>query len=178
MMNMPMLMAVLLTGSAAAVMIVLLRKLSSPHRDQTFNTDWLSRFSIARYRPMQRILAEDDYRFLEAQECYHPSIASNLRRKRAVAFRSYLTCLKADFGRLDSAIRLYMAACSQDRPDLAQAVLKRRLVFAYALTLAEWRLLLFRFGLGTVDIEALIGSLDGMRLQLGQMALARQASIR
>lgn len=175
---MPMLMAVLLAGGGAAVMILLLRRLSSPQRGQTINTDWLSRFSIARYRPMQRILAEDDYRFLEAQEWYHPSIASNLRRKRAAAFRSYLTCLKADFGRLDSAIRLYMAACSQDRPDLAKAVLKRRLVFAYAVTFAEWRLLLFRFGLGTADIEALIGSLDGMRLQLGQMALARQAAMR
>lgn len=177
-MNIPMLMAVLLAGGAAAVMIVQLRKLSSPQRDQTFNTDWLSRFSIARYRPMERILAEDDYRFLEAQESYHPSVASNLRRKRVAAFRSYLTCLKADFGRLDAAIRLYMSACPQDRPDLAQAVVKRRLVFAYAVTLTEWRLLLFRFGLGTVDIQGLLGSLDGMRLQLGQMALARQASMR
>ena len=62
--------------------------------------------------------------------------------------------------------------------DLAKAILKRRLVFAYALTLTESRLLLFRFGLGTMDVQALIGSLDGMRLQLGQMALARQASMR
>lgn len=177
-MNIPILVAVLLAGGGAAVMIVLLRRLSSPRPAHAFNPDWLSRFSIARYRPMERILAEDDYRFLETQESYHPSVASDLRRKRVAAFRSYLACLKADFGRLDAATRLYMSACTQDRPDLAQALLKRRLVFAYAVTLTEWRLLLFRFGLGTVDIQGLLGSLDGMRLQLGQMALARQAALR
>jgi hypothetical protein len=177
-MNIPILVAALIAGGTATVMIVLLRRLSSPQHDQTFNTDWLGRFSISRYRPMERILAEDDYRFLEAQEYYHPSIANNLRRKRVAAFRSYLKCLKADFGRLNTAIRLYMATCPQDRPDLAQAILRRRLVFTYAVTLTEWRLLMFRFGLGTMDVQALIGSLDGMRLQLGQMALARQASMR
>jgi hypothetical protein len=177
-MNIPILVAALLAVGGATVMIVLLRRLSSHQPAQAFNTDWLSRFSIARYRPMERILAEDDYRFLEAQEFYHSSVASDLRRKRVAAFRSYLACLKADFGRLDAATRLYMSACHQDRPDLAQALLKRRLVFAYAVTLTEWRLLLFRFGLGTVDIQGLLGSLDGMRLQLGQMALARQAALR
>jgi hypothetical protein len=177
-MNVPILVMVLLAVGAATVMLVLLRRVWSPRPAQAFNTDWLSRFSIARYRPMQRILAEDDYRFLEAQEFYHPSVASDLRRKRVAAFRSYLTCLKADFGRLDAATRLYLSACPQDRPDLAQALLKRRLVFAYAVTLTEWRLLLFRWGLGTVDIQGLLGSLDGMRLELGQMALARQAAIR
>jgi hypothetical protein len=29
-------------------------------------------------------------------------------------------------------------------------------------------------GLGTVDVGQLVGSLSGMRLELGQMALARQ----
>jgi hypothetical protein len=71
---------------------------------------------------------------------------------------------------------LCMAASRADRPDLAKAVLRRRLVFTWAVVCAEWRLALYSLGLGTVDVGSLIGSLSGMRVELGQMALARQAS--
>ncbi len=176
-MNVPILLAALLAGGAALAMVLLLRSLVSPRRLQAINTEWLSRFSISRYRPMERLFSEEDFRFLAAQEGFRPSIARHLRRERARVFRGYLACLRADFGRLEAAAALYMAACSQDRPDLAKALLKRRLVFAHAVAMAELRLILYRFGLGSVDVNRLVVSLDGMRLYLGQMALSRQASL-
>jgi hypothetical protein len=70
-----------------------------------------------------------------------------------------------------------MIMSRQDRPDLAKALLKRRLVFTYALMVTEWSLALHGLGLGTVDVSRLVGSLDGMRIQLGQAALVRQGSL-
>ena len=176
-MNIAIVVATLLTGGTAVAMFLLLRTLASPHRFQAVSTEWLARFSISRYRPMERLFSEEDFRFLAAQEGCRSSVARRLRRERARVFRSYLNCLRADFGRLEAAVAMYMAACTRDRPDLAKALLKRRLVFAYAVAAAELRLVLYRFGLGTVDVHSLVVSLDGMRLHLGQMALSRQASL-
>jgi hypothetical protein len=70
-----------------------------------------------------------------------------------------------------------MVTSREDRPDLARALVTRRLMFTYALAVTEWRLALHGLGLGTVDMSRLVGSLDGMRMQLGQVALARQSSL-
>lgn len=160
-------------GAGFALVIVLL-KLLSPSRHHEVSVDWLNRFSISRYKAMERLFSEADFEFLKSQKGYHPGIARRLRRQRCAIFRSYLSCLKRDFGRLEAAVLLCMAASRADRPDLAKALIKRRLVFTWAVACAECRLVLFRQGLGTVDVSKLVGSLSGMRVELGQMALARQ----
>lgn len=126
---------------------------------------------------MARLFAEEDYAFLAGQRGFNPRIARQLRRERRRVFRSYLNCLKRDFGQLEAAIKMCMIMSRQDRPDLAKALLKRRLVFTYALMVTEWGLALHSLGLGTVDVSRLVGSLDGMRIQLGQAALVRQGSL-
>jgi len=156
------------------VLVIILRQLLSPARHHEVSVDWLSSFSISRYKAMERLFSEADFEFLKSQKGYHPSISRRLRRQRCTIFRSYLSCLKRDFGRLEAALMLCMAASRADRPDLAKAVLKRRLVFTWAVYCAEYRLVLYGLGLGTVDVSGLVGSLSGMRVELGQMALARQ----
>ena len=114
---------------------------------------------------MERLFAEDDYRFPGAQEGYHPSVASNLRRKRVAVFRSYLKCLKADFGRLDAAVQLYMASLSPRPARSGEGPAEAEAGVHVCRDLRrEWRFWLFRFGLGTVDVHGLVGSLDGMRV--------------
>ena len=162
----------LVTGVTLAIVF---RQLLSPARHHEVSVDWLNRFSISRYKVIERLFSEDDFDFLKSQKGYHPSTSRRLRRERCAIFRCYLSSLKRDFGLLEAAVMLCMAASRADRPDLAKAILKRRLVFTWAVACAEYRLVLYGFGLGTVDVSRLVGSLSGMRVELGQMALARQA---
>ncbi len=164
----------LIAAGLACAFAVVFRFLTSPSRCELVSSEWLSRFSVARYRPLGRLLSQDDYRFLEQQKGYHPRIARRLRRERVKVFRAYLHCISSDFRRLEAAINLCMVSAPQDRPELASALLIRRFHFACALALAQWRLLLYRLGLGSVDVRDLVSSLDGMRSQLGHMALVRQ----
>jgi hypothetical protein len=176
-MDLPIIVGVLVAGSTACILALLYRNLISPLRVRDVDIGRLNRFSVARYRPMARLLAEEDYTFLAGQKGFNPRLARQLRRERRRVFRSYLNCLKRDFGQFEAAIKVCMITSRVDRPDLAKALLKRRLVFTYALMVTEWGLALHSLGLGTVDVSRLVGSLDGMRIQLGQAALVRQGSL-
>lgn len=163
--------------AAAAVLVVvgaafflLLRRIISPERVPSFDEDWLNEFSVARYRPMERLLSDDDYEFLESQPGYTPRIGRKLRTERRAIFRDYLRCLTRDFERLYGAIQLLMLASAQDRPDLAEALLKQKWIFAYGILAMHFRLLLHSLGKGPVEIQALVSSLDAMRLQLQQLS--------
>ena len=172
-----MIIAAVTGGGIAVVLALLFHRLVSPSRCELVSTEWLSRFSVARYRPMERLFAEEDYRFLARQKGYCEDVARRLRRERIKIFRGYLKCISGDFRRLEAAASFWMANAPQDRPDLAKALMKRRLSFFAALMGAKWRLLLYGFGLSTADVHRLVDSLDDMRVQLRRMAMARQASL-
>jgi len=176
-MDLPIIVGLLVAGGTACLLALLYRNLTSSVRVPDVDIGRLNRFSVARYRPMARLFAEEDYAFLAGQRGFNPRIARQLRRERRRVFRSYLNCLKRDFGQFEAAVKVCMIMSRQDRPDLAKALLKRRLVFTYALMVTEWSLALHGLGLGTVDVSRLVGSLDGMRIQLGQAALVRQGSL-
>ena len=171
------LIAAMVGGGIAVVLVILFQRLVSPSRCELVSTEWLSRFSVAKYRPMERLFSDEDYRYLARQKGYRPDIAKRLRRERISIFRGYLKCISGDFRRLEAAASFWMAHAPQDRPDLAKALLKRRLVFIGALMGAKWRLWLYGFGLSTADVHRLVDSLDGMRVHLGRMAPAQQASL-
>lgn len=176
-MDLTIIIGMIVAGGTACALALLIRNLASSPRTRDVDNGRLSRFSVARYRPMARLFAEEDYEFLACHKGYGPRIARQLRRERRRVFRSYLDCIKKDFGQLEAATKLCMIMSKEDRPDLARALLKRRLAFAHALMVVEWRLALHSLGLGTVDVSRLMGSLDGMRIQLGQAALVRQGSL-
>ncbi len=161
----------------AVVLGLLLRKLVSPAGCELVETEWLSRFSVAKYRPMERLFSKEDYRFLERQRGFHPGMVRQLRRERVRVFRGYLRCLKSDYRRLEAAIALYMADSPVDRPDLARALFRRRIRFTAAVLAAEWRLRFRGFGLSPLDAQRLVAAVDDMRSQLRRQALLRQASL-
>jgi len=173
-MNVALAAAGLVVAFAGIVFFLLLRRLSSPAHGLDFDPQWLSEFSMARYRPMERLLDGSDCEFLETQRGFTPEIAKTLRANRRRIFRGYLKCLRRDFGRLEAAARILMLHASQDRPDLAKALFRRRLLFTYAMGMAEVRLALHSVGLGRVDIHGLLESLDGMKGQISEVALAQQ----
>jgi hypothetical protein len=156
---------------------VLFRKLASQSGVLELDPEWLEQYSVARYRPMRRLLSEEDYEFLATQKGYDPSIARKLRSRRRKIFRQYLRCLKRDFRRLEGAAKLLLVGCGQDRPDLAKTLFEQRLMFTFGILAVEYRLALHGLGLGNVDIRDLLGTLDRLQDQLGQLALAQQPVI-
>src|SRR5580658_4461034 len=83
-----------------------------------------SRTSVAadRYRPMLRLLSDDDLAFVSANSKLH----RELRAKRRNLFRGYLRCLTRDYARLLAGVRKAMVHSEVDRPDLARALARNR----------------------------------------------------
>jgi hypothetical protein len=146
--------------------LFLLCRLGSDDQVLPVTTDWLSELSIDRYRPMLRLLEEDDFQYLRSRKGFTPEMASRLRRERVQAFRGYLQMLEADFDRVAAALRLILAHSTTDRPELASLLFERRLMFAFALIGIHCRIGLFRLGLSSVDVSILIQLFDGMRREL------------
>lgn len=120
-----------------------------------------------RYRPLLRLLGEEDFGFVAG----NPKLLRALRTERRKLFRTYLSCLTKEYGRLLAGIRLVMVQSRVDRPDLARALAKNRVLFAFAICRIEYRLAMQSFGLGKVDISGVVEAFDRLR----ESAVALQA---
>jgi len=133
-------------------------------------------FSAARYRVMERLLAEADQKVVAALG--DPRAEKKFRRLRTRIFRGYMLQLSDDFSRICKAIQLLMANSEVDRPELAGMMLKQRFQFATGMMYMELRLMLYSFGWSGVDPSRLILSLDTMRAQFEYLvAVAEPAAI-
>lgn len=132
---------------------------------------WAEDFSADKYRPMARLLSEDDIRFVESQPGYHPSLIRALRKDRRRVFRSYLRSLRRDFNRLYTIAK--QAALYADPADeLAAAIVKQRVAFYQASFLVEVRLALYSAGIGTVDVRPMIEALEQMSFAIASQRTA------
>ena len=127
---------------------------------------WIEELSIERYRPMLRLLDEEDFHFLQTQPGFTSQMAAKVRLQRCKIFRAYLRNLDADFVRICVALKAILAHSKTDRPDLASALVQRQMVFAYRKMTIQFQVVLFRYGLGTVDVSYLVRLFDGVRLEL------------
>ncbi len=160
-------------GLALAVVLVFLalfRRLVGRGRATEPDLAWSSEFSIAKYRPMERLFLEEDYDFLAAQPGFHPRISRKLQAERRRVFRHYLRCLRRDFDRLSTTAKLLLLEAQQDQPELARSLVRQRMMFSLALTMVQLRLVLQPLGLGTVDVHRLVEAVEGMREQLRSLA--------
>lgn len=152
------------------VFLVLFRHLLARGRATEPDLAWSSEFSIAKYRPMERLFLEEDYDFLAAQPGFHPRISRKLQSERRRVFRHYLRCLRRDFDRLSTTAKLLLLEAQQDQPELARSLVKQRLMFSVGLATVQFRLALQPLGLGTVDVHRLVEAVEGMRDQLRHLA--------
>jgi len=177
-MTFPIILTLLLAPCAAAAVLLLVRRLTAPGAISECDPDWLANFSMATYRPMLRLLTEGDYEFFAAQPGITPKAVRQLRRERRRVFKTYLNGLVKDFHRLHLAARMTLIYSTEDRPDLAQTLLRQRAVFMWAVTMVEFRLVLHTLGLGAVDASRLLGALEDMRVNVGSLsAIAEPAGI-
>ncbi|MGA2135700.1 MAG: hypothetical protein ABSH50_25695 [Bryobacteraceae bacterium] len=155
--------------AVGAVLVILFRRLMAGPKSLPVSVDWINDLSIARYRPMERLLSEDDYRFLSSQTGVSKKTLRRMRAERRKVFRGYLACLRKDFSLVGAALRMMMMYSAQDRGDLAGILYKQQALFAVGMLAVEWRLLLHACGVGRVDVSGLVLAMENMRLELRHM---------
>lgn len=106
--------------------------------------------SVHEYRPLLRLPADEDF-------------DSAARAERRRLFRDSLRRLSVNYGNLLAGIRMVMVQAGVDRPDLAKALLKNKVLFAAALCRIDLRLALHALGGGSVDASKLADALDVLR---------------
>jgi len=147
-------------------LIFLTRRLGGAGGSVPVTLEWIEELSIQRYRPMMRLLDARDLEFLRSQPGYTPGLGRNLRAQRCRIFRAYLRCLSSDFARVCAALKVLMVQSRRDRPDLADALIRSRVQFACGLLSLHCQVVLYRLGVGTVDVRGLVRIFDGMRIEL------------
>jgi len=157
-------------GSLAFIVLVLVvakvtRHFASPQR-LPVTAEWIDELSIERYRPMLRLLKQEDLRFLRRQPSFTPEMATKFRLKRCQVVQAYLCHLDADFKRICTALKIFMVQSRHDRPDLATRMLRSQMTFAYRMMVVQFQLVFYRFGVGTVGVTGLLKLFDGMRTEL------------
>ncbi len=119
-----------------------------------------------RYRPMLRLLSENDLAFVGTDS----HLKRTLRATRRELFRGYLRCLTRDYAHLLACVRHAMVQSGLDRPDLARALARNRLLFALTMCNVEIHLAMHAAGLGSVDTSGLIDALEVLRGQLNVLS--------
>lgn len=168
-MNIFMIFAVLALVPIGLAVVFLFRTLAS-RQDSNVSADQLLTLSPERYRPMERLLQEDDFRFLSSQPGFSPQLGRRFRTERRRIFRGYLRNLSKDFSRVSLACQMLVVHAADDRGDLAKSLMRLRITFGLGMVAVEGRLLLHAAGLGTVDVRGLVESLAAMQAQI-QMLL-------
>jgi hypothetical protein len=160
---------VVTVGSLTVLLWVLTRMLLRRRRNAaTLDSDDTAGFSLDRYQPMGRLMAEDDLVFLKSQPGYRAEMGVRWKRERRRIFRLYLAELKVDFRRLHAHARELVAGSEADSAALVEVLMKQQFTFMMATTALEFRLALQWIGIGRVDIAPLIELLEAMRLDLAQ----------
>ena len=167
--------ALLSLAPVALALVFLYRKLSS-QPDSEVAVDQCLVLSLEKYRPMERLLQEDDFRFLAAQPGFSPQLGRRFRTERRRIFRSYLRNLRRDFSRLSSAFRILIVHSVEDRGDLAKSLMRMRVMFAFGMLAVEGRLLMHAAGMGAVNVSGLVASLDTMQAQMRLMLTPPQTA--
>jgi hypothetical protein len=162
-----MILAALSLGIAA-----LLRMLDSTDRPLPVTAEWIDELSTDRYRPMMRLLDSRDIEFLRSQAGFTPKMESEMRARRCQIFRGYLRCLDMDFQRVCTALKLVLVQSEQDRPDLSGVLLHNQILFATGLLAVQFRLILYGWGICTVDADRLVRIFDGMAFELRHLVPA------
>jgi hypothetical protein len=162
--------SVLVLGVTAIAFALVIGKLLSARPE--CDPNWLAEFRVERYRPMERLLSDEDGSFLSAQRGFEPAMLRKLRAERRRIFRLYLRGLVRDFSRLDAIGRQLVASASEDRSDLAATLLRQRVAFTGNLLAVELSLALNAAGIGHVDVRALVQNLALLKSRLAPLPVA------
>jgi hypothetical protein len=157
--------AIAVLGLGAGIAL-LCRYLIVRNRLLPISIDWIYELSPERYAPMFRLLDERDMVFLRSQPGFSPRMEARLREQRWLVFNAYLRCLRADFNRACMALKLLIAQADRERPDLVRLLLRSQLRFTWGMALIRCRLVLYRLGIGRMDLSRVMNTFNGLCLEL------------
>ena len=175
-MNIFMTVALLALAPSGLAVILLYRNLAS-RQNGDFSMDQSLALAPGKYRPMERLLQEEDFRFLSSQPGFSARLGRRFRTERRRIFRAYLRSLSMDFGRVSKACQMLVIHAAEDRGDLAKGIVRQRLLFALGILAVEGRLMLHAAGVGTVDVSGLVESLETMQAQIQMLLTPPQAAM-
>lgn len=149
-----------------AVSVLVHRQLTALRQRLSAPLNWTPELSVDRYRPMLRLLADDDIRFLQAQPGVTPALVKRLRRQRYQVFQSYLASLQRDFHQACEALTHLAVHSQTDRLDVLSALFVSRAKFSLGVFRVRCRLVLYRWDVGQEPVARLVNLFEGLQLEL------------
>jgi hypothetical protein len=163
-------------GGVLSLFSPILRWLCRGAAVEEITPEWLDRFSVEAYYPMQGLLCDEDFVFLSRQPGFDISLYRKLRRERLYIFRQYLIRLIIDFNRLHAFARLILSRSGQDRSDTVARLMRLKLDFSVAVFQAECSYMLCRLGFRFLAARRLISALENMSLELAALSQTHAAA--
>jgi hypothetical protein len=129
-------------------------------------------FTLERYEPLRRLLADDDLEFLRRQRIC-PKIAARWKRARVRIVRLYLSDLTADFRRLHAEARALAAESPEQYSELVGVLMRQQVTFWRVMADAELRLTLSWLGLEglgpeRIDARRLVDAIGAMQAEIAR----------
>jgi hypothetical protein len=120
------------------------------------------------YRPMARLMSEEDLDFLRQFAGCRPQLAARWERERRRIFRLYLREAAADFRRMHAEARLLLAGAPEQYSDLVGVLMRQQVTFWRTLSVIETRLALNTLGLGKIDGSRIAALIEAMRAEVNR----------
>ena len=160
----PTLLASAFIGAAISVAVLVLFQLKR-RTNLPAGRDWYGDFDASRYRPMQRLLAEDDTLYLHTAGLNRRELKQFQKQRRRL-FERYLRNLEGDFARLHACARSLLIDAPEDRPELAAAIIRQQLAFRHTV----WTIRLRLYVPGFTGAAAQVGRLLELAEHMGSSA--------
>ncbi len=122
---------------------------------------WDGEFDVNRYRPMQRLLAQDDLSYLHTAGLARRDL-KQFQKERRRLFERYLRNLEGDFSRLHTSARTLLLDAPEDRPELVSAIIRQHLAFHRTVWAIRLGLYVPGFTGATAHVTRLLELADGM----------------
>ncbi|QOY91661.1 hypothetical protein [Paludibaculum fermentans] len=149
--------------SSAAFILVLgwiYRRISVSRSGEGVSEQWWQEFSPDRYAPLTRLLAKEDFEFVQTLAGYRPGLEKRLRSRRIAIFSAYLLGMRQDFDRLHSVGQALLIS-GHHTPGLQDQLFRLRLEFLRSWWMVRAELALYQFGICEVDPAKLVQTFQG-----------------
>jgi hypothetical protein len=147
---------VLSLAAAAGLLVSAWQLLRRKSPTKGFARDFRT-LDLSRYRPMLRLLSNEDLEYPQAAVPVAGDIAARLRQRHVELFKAYLRALRADFDLLqDTGHELIAAGAASET--LPEALLRAKIEFSRAMWSIRFRLIAFQLGLTGVDARPLLSA--------------------
>jgi len=134
-------------------------------------------WSVARYRPMARLLDSEDLEFLASRPGYSRGMGNQFRDSRRRIFRMYLAELAADFERLHAVARRMAAEAPEQHADLVSVLMRQQIAFWRSLAAIELRLALSWAGLAPASAGRLLDIVEQLQRSVAAAAPASASGL-